>query len=673
MIFTPKGRALPAFSALLALAGLLAIVHSRSSSNAPAGVTVTLEPETTFQTILGWGVSAPLPEDVTRYLPEVVLEELLNDAVRQFGLNRIRYFPSTYAEPWEPINDNANPRLINFNAFNLSFHQRKVRNFFAPLKTRVQALGESLDFYLSFSFGPINHLPDWLLQNPQEYAEHVVALAMLLNDQYGMPPNYVVIQNEPGSGHPTPRFHADVIQALGPRLRELGLPTRIQFVDGIDARTTWHYIQDLQNVTEIWPFVGLLSHHLYGTSDPYRSLIRDFGVARGIPTGQTETMNAGIHTLFDDLILGGVSYWEASFGLAWWNDQPGRGALYQIPLSGTSFSRHPDFWCFRQITHYVRRGAVRIEARSSSGQVRSLAFSTGGRATVVLYNTGPEQPVHVQNIPRGAYGLSRVTGGGLPVELGVRNLSSPGPLTLTLPPNSLTTIYPYEGPDLPPQILDAWASPRGPIGPGAKVTLSARASDPELDPIHYSWAIRSAPPGASVALSAPKSHTTDAFGFSAPGDYVFTVTAQSNHQSARRDVLVRVAVSNQPPRLIDLHNRTPSVVVSPAAATTLRSAAIDPEGDNVRFQWQVAAHPAGASPRLATPSESSCLVSGLTVPGLYVFQITLRDGHNTVTDQLTVRVYPRDVTGDSIFTSPQPLPRSPKGPDDRPRLPGPPK
>ena len=59
--------------------------------------------------------------------------------------------------------------------------------------------------------------------------------------------------------------------------------------------------------------VGRISYHNYGTADPYRSYIRDFGIAMGIPTAQTEMDPNNIDNLFDDLILGGVSYWEVAY------------------------------------------------------------------------------------------------------------------------------------------------------------------------------------------------------------------------------------------------------------------------------------------------------------------------------------------------------------------------
>src|SRR5579864_3254339 len=44
----------------------------------------------------------------------------------------------------------------------------------------------------------------------------------------------------------------------------------------------------IKNDTEMWPYIGRISYHVYGTADPYRSYIRDLGQTMGLPTAQTE-------------------------------------------------------------------------------------------------------------------------------------------------------------------------------------------------------------------------------------------------------------------------------------------------------------------------------------------------------------------------------------------------
>ena len=71
-----------------------------------------------------------------------------------------------------------------------------------------------------------------------------------------------------------------IIKVMGPMFQANGLATTIALNEGIDARSTWTYIDAMRNDANVWPHIGLLNWHLYGTNDPYRSQIRDFGAAR---------------------------------------------------------------------------------------------------------------------------------------------------------------------------------------------------------------------------------------------------------------------------------------------------------------------------------------------------------------------------------------------------------
>jgi len=134
--------------------------------------------------------------------------------------------------------------------------------------------------------------------------------------------------NEPGNQN---SFYAPVlarmIKALGPRMQAAGLSTKIVYPECEYAAASWNFIQTVQADAEMWPYVGLLSYHLYGDNTP-RPQIRDFGLARGLPTAQTEFMWLDINYLYDDLTLGGVSEWNI-FGI---------GQCFSINRDGTSIT-----------------------------------------------------------------------------------------------------------------------------------------------------------------------------------------------------------------------------------------------------------------------------------------------------------------------------------------------
>ena len=201
---------------------------------------------------------------------------------------------------------------------------------------------------------------------------------------------------------------ARMIRCLGPALKALGLRTKIQFPEGVNAKTSWRYIRFVGDDRRIWPYIGALSYHLYSTADPYRQRMRDLAVARCIPNGQTEQMGNKLARMYDDLTRGGVSYWSTY----------GWGGVIEISHDGTSFRRGRYYWPLRQVMHYVRPGAVRVEASCDDESLRALAFVHRGRLTVVLMNDTPParaQAVTISGLPAGRYGLARTVATGLSV------------------------------------------------------------------------------------------------------------------------------------------------------------------------------------------------------------------------------------------------------------------
>ncbi len=172
------------------------------------------------------------------------------------------------------------------------------------------------------------------------------------------------------------------------------------------------------------------------------------------------------------------------------------------------------------------------------------------------------------------------------------------------------------------------------------VSLSASATDAERDPLSYQWSVTSQPGGASVSLTTPGSATTAATGLTAAGQYVFSIAISDSTHTVTRSVALNVYAESQPPFPLDIHNRLPVPVTLPTSNTQLRCAAVDLEGDPLTYRWSVLSQPAGGNAALADPQSAATDVGSLTVPGDYVFRFEASDGTNTVSETLTVPVYP---------------------------------
>ncbi len=616
---------------------------------ASADVAVSVNPAVQYQTIQGWGASSWLTPKMTPELRAEVLREAVND----LGLTRLRLEPPAGnfagSRRWEWENDNGDPEDIHWPALNTTPLDQLMTNVILPFRQMVEANGEPFQVYVSPSFfngGSSGSVPPWLFNSPGEYAEYAASILLYLRDTHGLVPNYYCILNEAGNDNAFwETVLATMIKVVGPRFQTLGLPTRIQFPEAISANTSWSIINALRNDTVIWPYIGLLTYHLYGTNDPHRSRIRDFGVSRGIPTGQTEYLNLTMKYFYDDLTLGGVSVWEIY------------GMDSQIRMYYDRLQRETgQYWNFRQIMRYVRPGAVRISATSNDANLLVLAFRRSLQTTVVLINGVGARVAIVSGLEEGDYTVSFNVAAGPASETGVRHVAAGGTLTVDVPSEAVMTIHPYAGANQPPTPT-IWRADREYVTlPESGAQLTASANDPELDPIGFNWSVTKQPAGATAVLATPNAATTEVSGLNVAGDYAFTIAVSDPTHMVTREVRLRVFAENQPPVLTEVHNRNPVLLTLPQSSTTLRSSAWDLEGDAIAYQWRILSQPAGANALLQTPSTAACVASNMTVAGDYVFEVSASDAMQTVSKTLTVPVYPVNTAPviHSLTAAPQP-------------------
>ncbi|MBV9864981.1 MAG: hypothetical protein JO316_06500 [Abitibacteriaceae bacterium] len=615
-------------------------------------VVVTLDSTVRFQTIEGWGHGS---QDLAAgwAAAEPVNYQYIDYLTDDWGLTGTR-INEVGPRSDGSGNDNGDCDSLDWTKFQPG--PTKYFDYMVYFKNRVLAEGYRPSFYSSPGYASLaaSQKP-WMLNHPGERAQQIWGNALYWRDHYGVNMNYAVITNEPQGGW-TPQILADDIKALGPRLAAKGLITRIQYPEAVAPKTSWEYIMAEKNDRDMWPFVGRLSYHNYGTADPYRSNIKDFGKAIGLPTAQTEMDPNNIDNLFDDLTLGGVSYWEVAYS----------NSNTVNPNSGyTSFTPTRYYFRIRQVTHYVRPGAVRISVSSNDPAIRVLAFEQKGTITTVVYNTGPTaRAVTVSGLPPGDYGLSQAAPTAITFqELGVRRVGANGTTTLNIDKGVAATLYPHLSANLPPTIM-TWGSHPGVIeAPATSSSLAVTANDPELNSLTYEWSVVSQPAGASAVLATPRAATTGVSGLTVAGTYVFNVDVRDGvNTTSKRAYLIRYG-SNQPPVLgytgfrlaapygvvLDLPNSNGAPlhtrIALPTSAGILQANVSDLENDPLSAKWSVVSQPPGAS---VTLSETTYIyvsfrakIMNMTVPGDYTFQIAVSDGKNApVTAQVICTVQP---------------------------------
>ena len=609
---------------------ILALVATVIPCRANAAESLTIDTAVRYQTVRSWGAPAGLIGN-----PDSLLDPLLDELVETLGLTRLRFEPPR--REWEDaVNDDADPFHVNPDAFQKPGTDLRVSKIFLPFKRRVEARGEHFEFYVSPSFfdgGSSGTAPAWLLNSPGEYMEWACAFLQYLRSRHNLHADFYSICNEAGNNNTfTAGVVAAMIKALAPHLEALGFRTRIEFPECVSADTSWSYIQNTQNDAELWRWVGLVSYHLYGGNNS-RTNIRDFTWTRNLPTGQTEYMGLNLNWLYDDLTLGGVSTWEY-YAL---ND------ILPVNSSRTWFSRTQTFWQTRQVLRFVRPGAVRVGVTTSTNALRALAFLHHERTTLVLITDSQARSVEVSGLTAGVYGRSQTADPGsvgAARELGLFTVTNSNPVTMNMPAYSVLTLYPYPGSNVPPLVTGWRATPSFLTQPASTTTLSATATDPETNVLTYAWAVLSSPPGANVGLNTPTSASCTATGLIVAGNYLFQVSVSDGADMVTRRLPLQVFSGNQPPELLDVHNRLPVTVTLPTQYTTLRCGGRDLEGDPLTYQWSIVSQPAGASALLLSPTNPACVATNLTPAGDYVFRIELRDPTHAVSNDLRVTVYP---------------------------------
>jgi hypothetical protein len=551
-------------------------------------------------------------------------------------------------------NDHGDCDVVDWSLFERDTLSSQDANYLIYYQNHIQAKGYQPSLYSSPGYP--THASDvkpWVMNHPGERAQQIWASAYYLKTNYGLNINYSVIYNEPSI---SASILTDDIKALGTRLAAYGLTTLPQYAEAVAPQTDWTYIVPVMNDPDLWPGVGRVSYHNYGTADPYRSYLRDFAKAKDLTTAQTEMGNPTFDDLFSDLTLGGVSYWEVAYS-----------SSLTLALSPglTSFAPSATYFRLRQLIHYVRPGAVRIGALSSDASVRVLAFYANNSVITAIESTGSAQNVNLSGLPGGTYGVSRAVSGATSFqELGLRTVGSDGLLTLTNVTGSsgVTTLYPYSGTNHPPTI-EVWGSNPGYlVAPTNTATLSVSASDPELDPLTYHWAIISQPAGASALVANPNAATTTVGGLSVAGAYAFNVAVNDGVNTSSKQVYLLAYDANPPPVLGATGFRiaapyglvfglpsgtTHATIELPTSSVTLQAGISDLANTDFtgRGQWTLLSQPAGATAGVSSTTyifvSLRATVTNMTAPGDYLFQINVTNaGHPDLVAQVLCTVHP---------------------------------
>lgn len=385
---------------------------------------ITLDPDIHYQTISGWEATADLSD--TPHEPEWVryYDALMDQAVYELGLNRIRLEIRSGAEDntgavsqfisgsishddWSEVryltvNDNDDPTEINWDGFDFAELDWHIDNTIIPLQKRLETQDEKLFVnvcYVAFRTGWYIH------KDPEEYAEFVLATYLHMQDKYGFVPDTweVILEPDLKPDMWNGKMIGLAIVATSRRLRENGFTPAFVVPSVTNMQNAVPYLRQISTITGAMEHVVEFSYHRYGWNDRWTlSRIARLAQRHDIQTSMLEWWfgNATYEVLHEDLKLGQVAAWQGRVLQGHFNIRnPGSEHPEVRPRTEVRY----NLQYFRD----VRAGAVRIDAQSSNEKwMDPLAFiNTDSSATVVVKALRSGQII-IKELPEGLYQIS---------------------------------------------------------------------------------------------------------------------------------------------------------------------------------------------------------------------------------------------------------------------------
>lgn len=432
----------------------------------PSGNNIVLNAAVRYQTMNGWEATAEGGQYYSAAWPNYK-NTLLDQAVNDLGINRLRVeIPSGAENPvdyfaqfragqitesqynskqFEIINDNSDPNSTSPTGFQWTKIDSDFDQLVIPMRQRLQARGESLWIsicYVDFGSSSFEHK-----NSPAEYAEFVLAVYKHIQSKYGITPDSweVILEPDTSAASWTSTQVAQAAKAAGDRLVANGFTPNFVAPSTTDTSNAVAYIAQLAANGAI-PYVGQFSYHRYtGVSTAALQGIASQTLQYGKTSGMLEWIGADYSTLHDDLKIVQNSQWQQYTlgGPTSWG--PDTGDRYYIiddsnPNSPVmSIGSRTKF--LRQYFKFIRRGAQRIDAQTTTGSFDPVAFINSNGKYVVVVKAANNGSFNIQGLPAAVYGIKFTTSGQYDVDLADYTVSSGQLLTTSIPGPGVITIY----------------------------------------------------------------------------------------------------------------------------------------------------------------------------------------------------------------------------------------
>ncbi len=457
------------FFTLLATATSSPGAQARTGPHSPAANDISLQAGSTYQTMSGWEAVAWAAQDSPAF-PNY-RDELFDRAVNEVGINRVRLevrsgaehdndnwtdyqngvidYPTWRSRRYATVNDNADPDSINWGGFYFSELDDTVEKVVLPLKQRVEANGG--DFLINLNYvaftGQIGPGLNYDHDDPDEYAEFVLATYLHLQSKYGLAPDMWEVLLEPDNvSQWDGTLLGEAMVAAASKLQAHGFTPRFVAPSNTNMGNAITYFDAMILVPGALTFLEEFSYHRYGgVSDANLQAIANRAVLHGLDTSMLEWWSSsnGYQTLHKDLEMGRNSAWEQGV-LGGPGDPATSSALYAVDDSDPAnpvvhITNMTKFT--RQYFRFIQPGAVRIGATSNNASLSPLAFVDLRGCSVVVVKAGAGATFNIHDLPAGIYGVQYTTASQYSVDAADIWVGAGEMLTTSIPAAGVITAY----------------------------------------------------------------------------------------------------------------------------------------------------------------------------------------------------------------------------------------
>ncbi len=416
----------------------LTCAEVRAGGDRTEPIGIVIDSNVRYQTIVGWDAVAQAAQIFPGF--EKWADTLYQAAV-DLGINRLRvdvrsgmengreYWSAFKARRISPrewrcaryatLNDNADPFAINWSGFKFAELDDKIEKIVLPMKRRLEARGERLYLDLDYTAFIRQVCGDFTYAHtdPDEYAEFALAIFLHLRDKYGLVADaWEMILEPDNTDYWTGARIGEALVRTARRLESHGFRPEFIAPSTTSMGNAVRYFDEMIQVPGVRQRLTELSYHRYsGVSEANLKAIGERTRMYGVRSAMLEHIGSGYEDLHADLTVGQVSAWE-QFTLAWLHEGKDDGGKYfYIDLRDKAMPRvvmGEKSRYLRQYFHYVRRGAVRIAAKTDDDAFDPVAFVNSDGRFVVVVKASNSGSVSVRGLPAGSYGATYATQAG---------------------------------------------------------------------------------------------------------------------------------------------------------------------------------------------------------------------------------------------------------------------